>query len=101
MNTNKNLKISTIGIGNGGCNIISYLANKNFNQTDLIAIDTNLQSRARKGGVGYKKNKAGRNQHYPIRAYSFELGSERFPREINENLVAGLKVKFKGITVKF
>ncbi|KLE03989.1 hypothetical protein N5T96_05165 [Aliarcobacter butzleri] len=44
MNTNKNLKISTIGIGNGGCNIISYLANKNFNQTDLIAIDTNLQS---------------------------------------------------------
>lgn len=68
---------------------------------NYLPIDTNLQSRARKGGVGYKKNKAGRNQHYPIRAYSFELGSERFPREINENLVAGLKVKFKGITVKF
>jgi hypothetical protein len=68
---------------------------------NYLPIDTNLQPRARKGGVGYKKNKAGRNQHYPIRAYSFELGSERFPREINENLVAGLKVKFKGITVKF
>ena len=43
MNTNKNLKISIIGIGNGGCNIISHLTNKNFSQVELIAIDVNLQ----------------------------------------------------------
>jgi cell division protein FtsZ len=43
MNTKENLKISIVGIGNGGCNIISHLTNKNFNQVELIAIDINLQ----------------------------------------------------------
>lgn len=62
-------------------------------------ISASLQPKAKKGGVGYKNNKAGRRYHYPIRAYSFELNGERFPREIN-NLVEGLKLKFKGITVK-
>lgn len=40
MNITKTLKISVVGIGGGGCNTISHMINKDFNQALLIAMNT-------------------------------------------------------------
>jgi len=42
MNITKTLKISVVGIGGGGCNTISHIANKDFNQALLIAMNTDI-----------------------------------------------------------
>lgn len=44
MNITKTLKISVVGIGGGGCNIISHITNKDFNQALLIAMNTDIKS---------------------------------------------------------
>lgn len=44
MNITKTLKISLVGIGGGGCNTISHITNKDFNQALLIAMNTDIKS---------------------------------------------------------
>ncbi len=44
MNITKTLKISVVGIGGGGCNTISHITNKDFNQALLIAMNTDIKS---------------------------------------------------------
>lgn len=44
MNITKTLKISVVGIGGGGCNTISHMTNKDFNQALLIAMNTDIKS---------------------------------------------------------
>ena len=40
----KTLKISVVGVGNGGCNTITHMTNKDFNQALLIAMNTDIKS---------------------------------------------------------
>ena len=40
----KTLKISVVGVGNGGCNAITHMTNKDFNQALLIAANTDIKS---------------------------------------------------------
>lgn len=44
MKITKTPKISVVGIGNGGCNIITHMTNKDFNQALLIAMNTDIKS---------------------------------------------------------
>jgi len=40
----KTPKISVVGVGNGGCNAITHMTNKDFNQALLIAANTDIKS---------------------------------------------------------
>lgn len=62
MNIIKTQKISVVGVGGGAGNVIFHIATKDFNEVDLIAINTDITSlnkvfKAKKIQIGKKQTK--------------------------------------------